>query len=78
VDVQYGFAAILILGGALTIWIGPDVAGENPDGSNAPVPEKDRWMVRAFGAGCVACGVFLLVMTALGFRGPPAEGPPIP
>ena len=69
---------VMIMGGLVTAWIGPDVGGEREDGTSGPVPEGQRFWIRAFGVACVVGGVVLLVITALGLQGPGAEGPPTP
>ncbi len=69
---------MLILGGLLAVWIGPEVGGEREHGSPGPVRPQERFWMRAFGVGCVICGAILLIATLLGFRAPGAEGPPIP
>lgn len=74
-SVQFGIAAALIVGGAVTAWAGPDL-GVREDGT--PFPPGERRWVRAFGLGCVACGVVVLVATLLGYRAPPADGPGVP
>jgi hypothetical protein len=77
-NIQYAIATMLILGGVVTVWIGPDVAGEKPDGTSGPVAPEKRFWVRAFGIGCVVCGMALLVATLLGFRGEPLRELPAP
>jgi hypothetical protein len=71
--VQYIMASVLIMGGIATVVVGPDVGGENPDGTNGPVKPEHRIWMRLFGVGCIVCGVILLIATLLGFRAPPGE-----
>lgn len=61
--ILYFIAAILILGGAVTAWVGPDL-GSCEDGTPFPTEEK-RW-VRIFGFSLVFCGVGVVV-ALLGF-----------
>ena len=73
--VQYVIAGVLIVGGAVTAWAGPDL-GVREDGTPFPPAEK-KW-VRWFGLALVACGAVVLVATLLGFRGQPLDGQPAP
>lgn len=77
-NVQYVIAAVLIGSGALTLWAGPDLSGEKPDGTPGPVPPDERRKLQVFGVLCVVCGVCVLVATLLGYRAPPADGPGVP
>ncbi len=74
-NIQYGIAAVLIVGGAVTAWAGPDL-GVREDGS--PFPPGERWWVRAFGIVLVACGVVVLTATLCGFHGQPLNELPAP
>ncbi len=76
--IQYVIAAALIGGGALTLWVCPDLCGEKPDGTPGPESPDERWKSRVFGVVCVVCGVCVLVATLLGYRAPPADGPGVP
>jgi hypothetical protein len=75
---HYGFSAMLILSGAMCAWIGPDVCGEQPDGTPGPVAPHLRPWVRALGVTCVGAGFLFLGITVLGLWGPGAPGPPTP
>lgn len=77
-EFHYGFSVFLILGGAVCAWIGPDVSGEQPDGTSGPVAPHLRLWVRVFGVACVGCGFLFLAVTVLGLWGPGAPGPPTP
>jgi hypothetical protein len=68
-------AGVLFVGGAVTVWAGPDL-GVREDGT--PFPLSERWWVRAFGVGLMACGAIVLAATLLGFRGQPLNELPAP
>ncbi len=72
---QYLIAAVLLVGGAVTAWAGPDV-GVRDDGTPFP-PGEGRW-VRLFGISLMVCGAVVLAATALGFRGQPLNELPAP
>jgi len=74
-NIQYVIAGVLLVGGALTAWAGPDL-GVREDGTPFP-PDERRW-VRAFGLALVACGAAVLTATLLGFRGQPLDELPAP
>ena len=65
---------VLILGGLVTAWVGPDLPDEeHPAGERSP---RERRRVRVFGLALVLCGVVVLVAALLGFRPPPSgDGP---
>jgi hypothetical protein len=73
--VQYVIAGVLLLGGAVTAWAGPEL-GVREDGS--PFPPGERKWVRRFGFGLMVCGAVVLAATALGFRGQPLDDMPVP
>lgn len=73
--IQSMIAGVLILGGVVTAWIGPEY-GVREDGT--PFPPKERRWVRLFGIGLAACGVVVLVATLLGSRGQPLDDMPDP
>jgi hypothetical protein len=68
-------AGVLLVGGAVTAWIGPDL-GVREDGT--PFPPGERPWVRAFGIALVVCGAAVLLATLLGFRGQPLGELPAP
>jgi hypothetical protein len=74
-SIQYVIAGVLLVGGAVTAWAGPDY-GVHEDGT--PFPPDERKWVRYFGIGLMVCGLVLLVATALGFRGQPLNDMPVP
>ena len=74
-SIQYVIAGVLIVGGAVTTWIGPDLEVRD-DGTPIP-PGERRWM-RLFGVTLLLCGVVVLAATLLGFRAQPLKGQPAP
>jgi hypothetical protein len=74
-SVQKLIARMLLVGGAVAAWAGPD-HGVREDGT--PLSPGERHLVRLFGFGLVACGAVVLVATVLGFRGEPLNGLPAP
>lgn len=72
---QYFIAGVLLVGGAVTAWLGPEL-GVREDG--APFPPNERRWVRLLGIGLMVCGAFVLVATILGFRGQPLDDLPAP
>ena len=72
IPVQYILGAVLVIGGLLTAWVGPDATDEdNPTGERSP---RERLLIRRFGLALIICGVFVLVAATLGFRPPPSNG----
>jgi hypothetical protein len=74
-SIQYVIAGVLLVGGAVTAWLGPDY-GVREDGT--PFPPGERRWVRAFGIGFMICGAFVLAATVLGFRGQRLDDMPAP
>jgi hypothetical protein len=74
-NIQYAIALVLLVGGAVTAWAGPEF-GVHENGS--PFPPGERWWVRAFGIALIACGAVVLVATLLGYRGQPLIELPAP
>jgi hypothetical protein len=74
-SIQYVIAVVLLVGGAVTAWLGPDY-GVREDGT--PFPPGERQWVRMFGIGLMACGAVVLAATLLGFRGQPLNDQPAP
>ena len=74
VPIQYVLVSVLLAGGLLTAWVGPDLRGEDdPPGERSP---RHRLLVRAFGLAVAACGAVVLVAALLGHRPPPnGDGP---
>jgi hypothetical protein len=72
---EYVIAGILLVGGAVTVWAGPDL-GVREDGT--PFPPGERRWVRLFGVGLMVCGAGVLAATLLGFRGQPLNELPAP
>jgi hypothetical protein len=66
--------AVLVMGGLVTAWIGPDLKDEDdPDGERSP---QKRLLVRVFGLALIACGVVVFAAALLGFRAPAGgDGP---
>ena len=73
--IQYVIAAVLIVGGAVTAWAGPDL-GVREDGT--PFPPGERRLVRLFGIALIVCGVVVLIASLFGFRGQPLDDMPAP
>ena len=72
-DIQYVISGVLLVGGAITAWMGPDLEARE-DGTPLS-PGQRRWM-RVFGVVLLVCGAVVLVATLLGFRGQPLPGLP--
>ena len=74
IPIQYVLAAVLILGGLFTAWVGPYATDEdNPTGERTP--EERRW-IRWFGLAVACCGIVVLIAALMGFRPPRgADGP---
>ena len=74
VPIQYVMGAILVMGGLITAWIGPDLKDEDdPDGERLP---QKRLLLRLYGLALVSCGVVVLIAALLGFLPPPdGDGP---
>jgi hypothetical protein len=74
-SIQYVIAGVLLVGGAVTVWAGPDL-GVREDGT--PFPPGERRWVQAFGVCLMVCGAVVLAATLLGFRGQPLDELPAP
>jgi hypothetical protein len=69
---------VLILGGLVALWIGPDVGGKREDGTPGPATPAQLFRIRLFAIGCILCGALLLIAKLLGFPFGPEHGPRFP
>jgi len=73
--IQYVLGLVLLVGGSVTAWFGPEF-GVRED--STPYPPNEHRRLRQFGAALMVCGAVVLVATLLGFRGQPLNDLPTP
>jgi hypothetical protein len=74
VPIDYVFSTVMILGGLVTAWLGPNLKDAD-DPPTGPSPRK-KLFIRIFGVGLVVGGIILLRATILGIQPPPGgDGP---
>jgi hypothetical protein len=75
IPLQYVLGAVLILGGLVTAWVGPDLKDEDdPARERSP---RQRLLIRLFGLALALCGVVVIGAALLGFRPPPNGAGPL-